>query len=73
MRIYKATLQRGKVVHLGDSRYEQHQDKTPLKLYSSLDHHDKKRIDLYYKRHPTTFVNILPNIFRVGSHFLLYD
>ncbi len=43
---YKAILPNGKTVNFGDTRYEQYEDKTPLKLYSNLDHHDKKRREL---------------------------
>jgi len=39
------------LVSFGDSRYEQYEDTTPLKLYSSKNHFDKKRRDAYYKRH----------------------
>ena len=52
---YKAILPDGKVVHFGDVRYQQYEDKTPSKLYSDLDHHDKKRRELYYKRHPKDY------------------
>ena len=52
---YKATLPNNKVVHFGDTRYQQYKDTTPLKLYSKLDHHDKQRRELYYKRHPTDY------------------
>ncbi len=38
-----------KLIHFGDSRYQQFKDK--LGEYSNLDHNDKKRRDLYYKRH----------------------
>tara|TARA_R110000796_G_scaffold52370_2_gene123368 strand:+ start:603 stop:866 length:264 start_codon:yes stop_codon:yes gene_type:complete len=38
-----------KLIHFGDSRYSQYKDK--LGEYSNLDHNDKKRRDLYYKRH----------------------
>ncbi len=38
-----------KLIHFGDSRYSQYHDK--LGHYSHLDHNDKKRRDLYYKRH----------------------
>ena len=48
---YKATLPNGKVVDFGATGYQQYEDKTPLKLNSNLDHHDKKRRELYYKRH----------------------
>ena len=60
---YKATLPNKKVVYFGDNRYEQYEDKTPLKLYSRLDHHDKKRRDLYYKRHPTEYEKYSPDWF----------
>ena len=39
------------LVSFGDSRYQQFEDITPLKLYSSKNHYDKKRKDAYYKRH----------------------
>jgi hypothetical protein len=38
-----------KLIHFGDSRHQQFKDK--LGEYSNLDHNDKKRRDLYYKRH----------------------
>ena len=37
------------VIHFGDNRYEQYQDK--LGHYSKLNHFDKKRRDNYYSRH----------------------
>jgi len=37
------------IVHFGDNRYSQFKDK--IGLYSHLDNNDKKRRDLYYKRH----------------------
>ena len=40
-----------KIIHFGDSRYQQYKDKTPLKLYTHLNHNDKKRRKLYYNRH----------------------
>jgi hypothetical protein len=36
-------------------RYQQYKDRTPLKLYSNLDHNDPKRRELYYKRHPKDY------------------
>ena len=39
-----------KWIHFGDVRYAQFRDKTPLKLYSVLDHKDKKRRENYLKR-----------------------
>ena len=41
-----------KLIHFGDSRYEQFFDK--LGHYKNLNHNDKKRKDLYYKRHGQT-------------------
>lgn len=38
-----------KLIHFGDSRYQQYKDK--LGHYSHLDHGDKKRRERYYKRH----------------------
>ena len=52
---YMAIMEDGSVVHFGDSRYQQYQDRTPLKLYKNLDHHDEKRRALYYKRHPHNY------------------
>jgi hypothetical protein len=42
-----------KTIHFGDNRYQQYKDQTKLKLYEHLDHLDKKRRELYYKRHGT--------------------
>ena len=39
-----------KWIHFGDIRYQQYKDRTPLKLYSSLDHKDKERRANYLKR-----------------------
>jgi hypothetical protein len=47
---YRVILDNGKIIDFGDIRYHHYQDKTPLKLYSNLDHNDKKRRDLYLKR-----------------------
>ena len=38
-----------RLIHFGDSRYQQYRDK--IGDYKHLDHNDKKRKDLYYKRH----------------------
>ena len=38
-----AVVVNDKVIHFGDTRYQQYQDKTPLKLYSYLNHYDEKR------------------------------
>lgn len=40
-----------KKIPFGDQRYGHYKDKTPLKLYSHLDHNDFMRRKLYYKRH----------------------
>ncbi len=41
-----------KLIHFGDSRYEQYKDK--LGHYSKLDHNDPKRKKAYYDRHGQT-------------------
>jgi len=51
---YRAIVSDGKktrIVNFGDKRYEQFKDSTPLKLYKSLDHGDKRRRELYFMRH----------------------
>ena len=40
-----------KRIPFGDSRYEQYRDSSGLGLYSSKDHNDKKRRQLYRQRH----------------------
>jgi hypothetical protein len=40
-----------KFIPFGDKRYEQYQDKTGLDVYSHKNHNDKKRRELYRKRH----------------------
>ena len=37
------------IVHFGQKNYSQYKDK--IGLYSNLDNNDKKRRELYYKRH----------------------
>ena len=39
-----------KWIHFGDTRYEQFMDKTPLKLYSNMDHKDDTRRFNYINR-----------------------
>jgi hypothetical protein len=39
-----------KWIHFGDTRYEQFKDRTPLKLYSHLNHNDAKRRMNYLQR-----------------------
>ena len=48
---YRVVTPDGKVVQFGDKRYGQYKDRTPLKLYSHLDHKDLKRRASYRKRH----------------------
>lgn len=51
---YRAIVSDGKktrIVNFGDVRYQQFKDSTPLKLYSKLDHGDKKRRENYFSRH----------------------
>ena len=38
-----------KIIHFGDSRYQQYRDK--LKHYSHLDHNDLKKRKSYFARH----------------------
>lgn len=38
-------------IHFGDTRFQHYKDKTPIKLYSNLDHLDKERRHRYYLRH----------------------
>jgi hypothetical protein len=39
-----------KKINFGDVRYQHFKDRTPLKLYSKLDHNDKERRKRYLKR-----------------------
>lgn len=48
---YKAYFKNGRVISFGDKNYFHYKDTTPLKLYTHLDHLDKKRKDRYYSRH----------------------
>ena len=66
----KANNKRGyKLIHFGSSRHQQYKDKTPLKLYSHLDHKDEKRKKLYYKRHGKYAKKDTPKYF---SHMYLW-
>lgn len=58
-----------KWIHFGDNRYQQYKDKTPLKLYSHLDHNDSKRRASYYARHGLTKDK---NSAKYWSHKLLW-
>jgi len=40
-----------RIIHFGDSRYEQYKDSTPVKAYSHKDHSDPKRRKNYFMRH----------------------
>jgi hypothetical protein len=42
-------------VSFGAVGCQQYRDRTPLKLYSALDHHDKERRRRYYQRHPKNY------------------
>ena len=65
---YRAILPNGKVVYFGDTKYGQYEDKTNLKLYKHLDHHDKRRRELYYKRHPIDYTKYSADWF--AKHYL---
>jgi len=47
---YMVKTPSGKWVHFGSSTMQQYKDSTPLKLYSNLDHGDKKRRTSYLAR-----------------------
>ena len=54
--VYVLRQGKKKLIHFGDSRHKQYRDK--LGHYKHLDHNDKKRRELYYKRHgPATSKN----------------
>lgn len=38
-------------LHFGDNRYQQYKDRTPLRLYRSLNHGSRKRMRNYFNRH----------------------
>ena len=54
---YMAVLPSGKKIHFGAKGYEQFRDSTPLKLYSSMDHGNKKRRENYFSRHSAGIKN----------------
>ena len=60
---YTAILPDGKRVSFGALGYEHYKDRTPLKLYSHLDHNDKHRRDLYYARHSIDYPKYSPDWF----------
>lgn len=51
---YTAHIKHGKKtrkIHFGDQRYQQYKDRTPLGLYSFLNHGDIRRMRNYFSRH----------------------
>lgn len=56
---YVKDLETGKIhiIHFGASAYEQYKDRTPLKLYASKNHSNKKRQMNYYSRHSHGITN----------------
>lgn len=56
---YIKVLETGKnhTIHFGASAYEQYKDRTPLKLYASKNHSNKKRQMNYYSRHSHGITN----------------
>jgi hypothetical protein len=57
----------GRLVHFGDRRFFQYNDK--IGLYKHLDHNDKERRRLYYARHGRDAVKYSPKWF---SHRYLW-
>tara|TARA_R100000805_G_C3594815_1_gene96139 strand:+ start:773 stop:1075 length:303 start_codon:yes stop_codon:yes gene_type:complete len=45
------TTKKERKINFGDDRYENFKDSTPLKLYASKNHGDKKRRKNYFMRH----------------------
>ena len=48
---YQVILSNDKKVNFGNVNYQHYKDKTPLKLYSNLNHYDKLRRRNYKRRH----------------------
>ena len=48
---YMVTTPEGKLIHWGSASHQHYRDRTPLKLYSHLDHNDKQRRMFYHNRH----------------------
>ena len=46
-----------RVIHFGDSNYEQYKDRTRLALYKDKNHYDKNRQMNYYSRHSNGIKN----------------
>ena len=55
-RAFVRNYKSGKVRHIdfGDNRYQQYKDRTPLKLYKSKNHGNRKRMRNYFNRHSGT-------------------
>jgi len=47
---YSVISPKGKIIHFGDTRYEQYKDSTGLGIYSHLDHLDQERRKRYLAR-----------------------
>lgn len=62
-------LTKNGVIHFGDNRYGQFKDK--IGLYSYLDHNDKKRKELYYKRHGNRDIKNMESA-KYWSHKILW-
>lgn len=60
---YTAILPDGKRVNFGAEGYAQYKDRTPLKLYSHLDHNDSERRKRYYDRHNKDYPKYSPDWF----------
>ena len=58
----------GRKVHVGALGYQQFHDRTPLRLYSALDHNDPERRRRYYLRHPKNYPKYSPDWF--SKHYL---
>ena len=62
-------LTKNGVIHFGDNRYGQFKDK--IGIYSHLDHNDKKRKELYYKRHGNRDIKNMESA-KYWSHKILW-
>ena len=60
---YTAVLPDGRRVNFGALGYQQYMDRTPLKLYASLDHRDPERRARYYQRHAKNYPKYSPDWF----------
>ena len=55
-RAFVRNYKTGKIRHIdfGDNRYQQYKDRTPIKLYKSKNHGDRRRMRNYFNRHSGT-------------------